>query len=1023
MMPILQTVLAWTRRPWIRVAAFLVAFAAFARAFDWRNCAVTRSTEGLDRFFVPPDAWRSLYGAEELRRAIAPIDASGRTLYAITQWTLDLAFPLLYLVALLLALRWVFPRGNRFRWLATTLPWAAAVADWLENAALAWIVARADFGAGIGRVAGLLTLSKWAFLLLALALAVIGFVTLHAARARNLLQHLFFVRVPLLLGLLVVGLSGMGRRQTCDAPSAAPVGLPTVQNLLSVDNETQYFYAVYLASIACAVIVFSGTHLWRLAHKRIGIDKMGLDAQAGDAWETRILFALSGLGLALPLLLQLTIDGDGSAWTGWCLGILAAVGTLFLVLVLRNLLLGGYARRVDGTMLKQLRASAAARLGAPVSRTLHRIAGPGYDICDEAGKPTGTLYRGHALAAAVALALAVGYVVGGRVLNPANALPNVLDVPPIAYVMLLVAFLCILFSNLTFLLDRIRVPVVLAFLAWVVFWGNLPKAWYDTQHYFDVTFVPEDEDAPPAIDVAFSARAARAGPGPIVVVAAAGGGIQAAGWTATVLEGLHAELGRAFTDAVYLLSATSGGSVGAYFYVEALRAETLAREETDGAPSAPTRRDKYVGFRITEQQLRQARESGGLQYLDRVPKAATASSLEATAWGLVFPDLQRLATPFLVSRDPARTELDRAWAIEQAWHRWRSCMVTDTMAYHDDMEGNPDCRRALSESPPPARLSDWWRGARTGTLPGVILNGTIIENGEQFLASSLDLRPLDLSREGRARFAAEGRWTLGEFDPALCEHYPPVETDRAVARPAPSMLRRAKAGMSVEAPDPCASPMRFLDMRAVTAARLSATFPYVTPVARARIRRDDSRYEGGRRIDLGDDERLARTPPWHVGDGGYFDNPGSVAVFRYIEAIRELDARRGAHGRRPILFIQITPFPAAPERVPPEEGQGWQASLLGPLQGMLSVRTSSQLARSDLELSMLEAIRDDCFEAVEFRPPYIRNRADPPLSWELSQADRQRLRDDWAARNNRDTLAYLRRHYFNDTPASCGRPN
>ncbi|MEO0345548.1 MAG: hypothetical protein AAF229_04735, partial [Pseudomonadota bacterium] len=493
-------------------------------------------------------------------------------------------------------------------------------------------------------------------------------------------------------------------------------------------------------------------------------------------------------------------------------------------------------------------------------------------------------------------------------------------------------------------------------------------------------------------------------------------GIQAAGWSAVVLEGLHKELTSTFTDSIYLVSATSGGSVGAYFFIEALRADALAREDSDQPAPVSTQRDKYVGFSITQSQLSQARVDRGIQYLDQVPKAAMASSLEATAWGLVFPDLRRLATPFLASDHPRSSAQDRAWAIEQAWHRWRSCMVTDTTVYFDDMEQNPDCRRALSESPPPARLSDWWQLAAEGVLPGVILNGTVIENGEQFLASSLDLRALDLSRENRASFAAPERWTLGEFDPALCEHYPPpVDAERLALR---TTNRRAKAGTDMSAPDPCASPMRFVDMRAVTAARLSATFPYVTPVARARIRRDDSDYEGG----MADPDNGPRvdTPPWHVGDGGYFDNPGSVAVFRWIEAVREIESRRGSNAQRPILFIQINPFPANPARSVPEEGQGWQAALLGPLQGMLSVRTSSQLARSDLELSMLEAIRGPCFEAVEFRPPYEANRADPPLSWELSRADRARLAEDWLDASNQDTVAYLKRTYFNGRPVRCG---
>ena len=177
------------------------------------------------------------------------------------------------------------------------------------------------------------------------------------------------------------------------------------------------------------------------------------------------------------------------------------------------------------------------------------------------------------------------------------------------------------------------------------------------------------------------------------------------------------------------------------------------------------------------------------------------------------------------------------------------------------------------------------------------------------------------------------------------------------------------------------------------------------------MRRDDGGYQGGQPHRLTGDDALALTQPWHVGDGGYFDNPGAVAAMRWIEVIRERIPER------PILFIQINPFPAAPDREPPEEGQGWKASLLGPLTGMLKVRTSSQLARSDFELSMI----GDCFEAVEFRPPYVPNREDPPLSWELSRADRQRIATDWRDDGNRDTVSYLRQSYFNGRVSGCRR--
>ena len=54
----------------------------------------------------------------------------------------------------------------------------------------------------------------------------------------------------------------------------------------------------------------------------------------------------------------------------------------------------------------------------------------------------------------------------------------------------------------------------------------------------------------------------------LTAVAASGGGIRAAGWTAQVLTGLHREVPD-FTRSLRLISAVSGGSVGAMYFVGA----------------------------------------------------------------------------------------------------------------------------------------------------------------------------------------------------------------------------------------------------------------------------------------------------------------------------------------------------------------------------------------------------------------------------------------------------------------------
>ncbi len=129
-------------------------------------------------------------------------------------------------------------------------------------------------------------------------------------------------------------------------------------------------------------------------------------------------------------------------------------------------------------------------------------------------------------------------------------------------------------------------------------------------------------------------------------------------------------------------------------------------------------------------------------------------------------------------------------------------------------------------------------------------------------------------------------------------------------------------------------------MKAVTAARLSAAFPYVTPAARARL---ESPKAGRRHIAAADKE-----------------------------SDKEVDA-------------------------------GWSKAVIGPIEGLFNVRTSSQLARNDVELTLLEAMLEQPsestpqdpsearpkvrFEAIEFRPPHRKNRREAPLSWELSEDD------------------------------------
>src|SRR5258707_840960 len=120
-------------------------------------------------------------------------------------------------------------------------------------------------------------------------------------------------------------------------------------------------------------------------------------------------------------------------------------------------------------------------------------------------------------------------------------------------------------------------------------------------------------------------EAFRLAPEAVIVVAAAGGGIQSAAWTSRVLCGLRAEIpGGAFQKSVLAISGVSGGSVGTLVYLRCLE-----RPEKDVRPA----------------------------------KWSQDSSLEAVAWGLTHPDLRRVFFPGPATR---WSLADRGWALERS---------------------------------------------------------------------------------------------------------------------------------------------------------------------------------------------------------------------------------------------------------------------------------------------------------------------------------------------------------------------
>jgi hypothetical protein len=375
---------------------------------------------------------------------------------------------------------------------------------------------------------------------------------------------------------------------------------------------------------------------------------------------------------------------------------------------------------------------------------------------------------------------------------------------------------------------------------------------------------------------------ARRGAQPAIVVAAAGGGIQAAAWTARVLAGLQHDAVQCHDDfdtSLLAISSVSGGSVGAMYIADAYKQGHLPPM-----------------LRIDE---------------EPAVKAAEASSLDQVAWALAYPDLTWTLLPFLkglwlwpahLVNGPLLT-VDRGSALEDAWKR------TPTLSN--------------------ATLDAWRRDLANGQRPAIIFNSTIAETGERMLFATTTLDMGEAA--GRVDFGTSPRY-------------------------------------------------KDADVNVVTAARMSATFPYVSPAARIQ------------RHGVFDDE-------YHLVDGGYYDNYGTATLTEWLD-----QGLRAPAGSRPsrILIIEIRSFPVG-EPAPPDGRRGWVFEVAQPAETLYQVRGAGQLSHSNVDVQLTRALHTDVERLVITFPEHVADEADdlgPPLSWHLTPTDRGRLRAAWNLKTN-----------------------
>ncbi|NET58174.1 MAG: patatin-like phospholipase family protein [Symploca sp. SIO2E6] len=485
-------------------------------------------------------------------------------------------------------------------------------------------------------------------------------------------------------------------------------------------------------------------------------------------------------------------------------------------------------------------------------------------------------------------------------------------IPALFYLMLIATGLILLFSSLTFFLDYYFVPVLLSFLIFsaLMYWL------FNVDHYYELKpcqrnnpIVIDEEQAIADFKRALQQRLKDQGEEnrTLVVVSASGGGIQAAGWTVQVLTGLQQALevtqpglGIKFTKAIGLISSVSGSSIGIMYYLDRFN-------QKHGYPEEAEFKNIFNG--------------------------TTANSLDATAWGLAYPDFWRfVGFPWI----PKVLGLgDRGTAIESDWQGHLK---------HKNLG-----------------LNTWRDQALAGTIPIPVFNATLADNGYRFLLS-----PMTFIKPSNDQKSWDFNSLYGK------DNY---------------------------------------DIDATAAARLSATFPYVTPIA----------------CNCYPNHHRGQQHNYHVADGGYFDNFGMFTIVEWLDKvvlknIQELKIKK-------VIILQLNAFDSSASANNNSSTQkGWLMSLAGPLLTIFKVRDSTQADRNDLELKMLQQKWQNLLkiEHVNITPLGIKQNDLPknpklkdlkkywklfcnnqgeyvsPFSWKLSEFEKEMIKLAW--KNVRDEV-------------------
>jgi hypothetical protein len=191
---------------------------------------------------------------------------------------------------------------------------------------------------------------------------------------------------------------------------------------------------------------------------------------------------------------------------------------------------------------------------------------------------------------------------------------------------------------------------------------------------------------------------------PLFIVAAEGGGIRAAYWTANVLTAIQDD-NPCFAEQLFALSGVSGGSLGAAVFT------ALLADQHRNQPARRCDRDSMAPL---------ATKAKGMLSEDFLAPAVAAT---------LYPDLLQRILPVAIPR------FDRARALETAWERaWYKHAGSQRFAEAFD---------------------GLWQNNEDRWLPALLLNATWVETGKRLIASNLrvQLLPEEKKLEKLSEFA------------------------------------------------------------------------------------------------------------------------------------------------------------------------------------------------------------------------------------------------------------------------------